>query len=211
MLSIPPFIVTIMTLVKYSRSLISRSELFCGREYLVAPTFETSVQRVFRGFLQFFKLSYNTFQLFPGWIKKKRVFKNWIHICFSPFSLYLKINMDKTSQKVTEDKDPKRFDAGYKGRENFMKKNEADYFNWCKKKLAEMLPIQEMKLPALPTPPPEDQMILMSMALVYLLSLPLALVYFLHITLLSLKNSSVKKRSTTKMTSYALEKYTINE
>ena len=74
--------------------------------------------------------------------------------------------MDKTSQKITEDKDPKRFDAGYKGRENFMKKNEADYFNWCKKKVAEMLPIQEMKLPALPTLPPEDQMILMSMALV---------------------------------------------
>ena len=58
-----------------------------------------------------------------------------------------------------------------------------------------MLPIQEMKLPALPTPPPEDQMILMSMALVYLLSLPLVLVYFLHITLSSLKNSSMKKRT----------------
>ena len=30
--------------------------------------------------------------------------------------------MDKTSQKVTEDKDPKRVDAGRKGRENFLKK-----------------------------------------------------------------------------------------
>ena len=51
-------------------------------------------------------------------------------------------------------------------------------------KLPALLPIQAMKLPALPTiqamklpalpatPPPQDQMILMSMALVYLLSLP---------------------------------------
>ena len=30
--------------------------------------------------------------------------------------------MDKTSQKVTKDKDPKRVDAGRKGRKNFMKK-----------------------------------------------------------------------------------------
>ena len=29
--------------------------------------------------------------------------------------------MDKTSQKVTKDKDPKRVDAGRKGREHFMK------------------------------------------------------------------------------------------
>ena len=30
--------------------------------------------------------------------------------------------MEKTSQKVTKDKDPKRIDGGRKGRENFMKK-----------------------------------------------------------------------------------------
>ena len=77
--------------------------------------------------------------------------------------------MDKTSQKVTKDKDPKRVDAGRKSRENFMKKNEEKYFRRCKKKVAEILPIQAMKLPALlpallaiqaiklpalPTPPP---------------------------------------------------------
>ena len=66
------------------------------------------------------------------------------------------------------------------------------------KKVAEILPIQAMKLPALltmqamklqasPTLPPQDQTILMSMALVYLLSLPWLLVYFLHIRLSSLK------------------------
>ena len=87
------------------------------------------------------------------------------------------------------------------------------------KKVAEILPIQAMKLPpptplppflppALITPPPQDQMILMSMALVYLQSLPSVFVYFLHITLFSLKikNSSMKKGSNTKKTSYALEK-----
>ena len=56
-------------------------------------------------------------------------------------------------------------------------------------KLPALLPIQAMKLPALltkqamklralPTPPPQDQMILMSMVLVHLLSLPLVFVYF---------------------------------
>ena len=44
-----------------------------------------------------------------------------------------KINMDKTSQKVTNDKDPKRVDAGRKGRENVMKKNEGEHFKRCKK------------------------------------------------------------------------------
>ena len=43
---------------------------------------------------------------------------------------------------------------------------------------------------------PQDLVILMSIALAYLLSLPLTLVYFLHITLLRLeiKNSSMKNR-----------------
>ena len=42
--------------------------------------------------------------------------------------------MDKTSQKVTNDKDPKRVDAGHKGRENVMKKNEGEHFKRCKKR-----------------------------------------------------------------------------
>ena len=45
-------------------------------------------------------------------------------------------------------------------------------------KLQTQLTMQAMKLPAPPTPPPQDQMILMSMALVYLLSFPLVFVYF---------------------------------
>ena len=74
---------------------------------------------------------------------------------------------DKTSQKVTIDKDPKCVDAGQKGRENFMKKVKENILNDAKK-VAEILPIQAMKLPtllpallsiqaiklpALPTPP----------------------------------------------------------
>ena len=74
-------------------------------------------------------------------------------------------------------------------------------------KVPALLTIQAMKLTTLPTPlpplppaltppPPQDQMILMSMALVCLLSLPLVLVYFLHIALFSLKikNKSMKNR-----------------
>ena len=60
-------------------------------------------------------------------------------------------------------------------------------------KLPALLTMQAMKLPASPTLPPQDQMILMSMVLVYLLSLSLVLVYFLHITLLRLKNKPMKK------------------
>ena len=67
-----------------------------------------------------------------------------------------------------------------------------------------MLPMQAMKLSAAPTPPtplppapttPQDQMILMSMPLVYLPSLPWTFVYFLHITLFNLK---IKKQANEK-------------
>ena len=111
--SIPPFIVTITTLVEYRCSFISRPDLFCDGKYIFAPTFETSVQRFFKGFLWFFKLPYDTFYPFPGWIKN-RMFKNGI---YNVFALYLKINMEKTSQKVT--KDPKRVETARKGRENY--------------------------------------------------------------------------------------------
>ena len=37
--------------------------------------------------------------------------------------------MDKTSQKVTKDKDPKRADAGRKGRESFIKKMKENILN----------------------------------------------------------------------------------
>ena len=54
-------------------------------------------------------------------------------------------------------------------------------------KLPALLTMQAMKLQALPTPRPQDQMILMFMALAYLLSLLLVFVYFLQITLFNLK------------------------
>ena len=64
------------------------------------------------------------------------------------------------------------------------------------KKVAEILAMQAMKQPALPTPAPLDLVIFISMGLVYLLSLPLALVYFLYIALprLQLKNKLMKNR-----------------
>ena len=89
--------------------------------------------------------------------------------------------MDKTSQKVT--KDPERVEAARKGRENYMNKLKERILNDAKK-VAEILAMQAMKLPALPTlpphlppalptpPPPQYPVILISMALVYLLSLP---------------------------------------
>ena len=41
--------------------------------------------------------------------------------------------MDKKSQKVRKDKDPKRADAGRKGRDNFMKKMKENILNDAKK------------------------------------------------------------------------------
>ena len=58
--------------------------------------------------------------------------------------------MDKTSEKVT--KDPKRVAAGCKGREKYMNDLKKSILNDAKKKkVAEMLRIQAMKLPALLT------------------------------------------------------------
>ena len=94
--------------------------------------------------------------------------------------------MDKTSEKVTKDKDPKRVETARKGREKYMNKFKESILDDVKK-VAEILPMQAMKLPALLTmqamklpasSAPQDQMILMSMVLVYLLSLPLVFVYF---------------------------------
>ena len=81
-LSISPFIVAISTLLEYKRSFVSRLDLFCSRKNIVAPTLETSVQRVFEGFLWFFKLSYKTFYLLPSRIKH-RMFKNWNQFSFN--------------------------------------------------------------------------------------------------------------------------------
>ena len=61
------------------------------------------------------------------------MFKNRIHACFNPLPLYLKTSMDKTSQKITKDKDPNRVDAGRKGRENFIKKMKENNLNDAKK------------------------------------------------------------------------------
>ena len=64
-LSISPFIVAISTLVEYRGSFVSRPDLFFNRKNVVAPTFETSVQRVFNGFLWFLKMSYKIFHRLP--------------------------------------------------------------------------------------------------------------------------------------------------
>ena len=74
-----------------------------------------------------------------------------------------------------------------------MQKKVAEILTIQTMKLPALLPIQTMKLPALLTiqamklPMLQDQMILIFMELVYLLSLRLAFVYFLHTTLSSLK------------------------
>ena len=42
--------------------------------------------------------------------------------------------MDKTSEKVTKDKDPKRVNAGRRGRKNLMKKMKENILNDAKKR-----------------------------------------------------------------------------
>ena len=67
------------------------------------------------------------------------MFKNGIHVCFNSFSLYSKIKMNKTSQKVTKDKDPKLVEEGRNGRENFMKKMKEDILIDAKKGSADAI------------------------------------------------------------------------
>ena len=59
--------------------------------------------------------------------------------------------MEKTSQKIT--KDPKRVEAARKCRENYMNKLKESILN-DERKVAEILAMQAMKLPALQTLPP---------------------------------------------------------
>ena len=102
--------------------------------------------------------------------------------------------MDKTSEKVT--KDPKRQEQGKKSHETYMKR--------LKEKILEdnqlptpsptdrqiglrLLRLLLHLLPLLPLPIPQDQIYygrytMASMALVYVLPLPLVFVYFLHNT-----------------------------
>ena len=75
--------------------------------------------------------------------------------------------MEKTSQKITKDKDSKCADAGCKDMENLTKKMKENILNDAKKggrdttiqtiKLPALLTNQAMKLQALPTPPPQDK------------------------------------------------------
>ena len=94
--------------------------------------------------------------------------------------------MDKTPEKVTKDKDPRRVEAACKGREKYMNKLKESILNDVKKGSGDttnasngttaLLTIQVMKLPVSPTPPPQDQMILMFIALACSQSLPLVFV-----------------------------------
>ena len=105
--------------------------------------------------------------------------------------------MDKTSEKVT--KNPKRQERGKKLHEIYMKRVEEKILkiaNWLPLPLRIGLCLLRLLLRVilclLPLPILQYRMILMSITLVYLLSLPLVFVYFLHITLFSLK---IKKLS----------------
>ena len=137
--------------------------------------------------------------------------------------------MEKTSQKVT--KDPTRVEAARKDRKKYMNKLKGSILNDAKK-VTEIITMQAMKLPALPTPrppllpallalpppllqalPTPSPVILISMALAYLLSLPLAFAYFLHVTFLRLqiKNKSMKIKMNQQNDVICFRKYTINE
>ena len=54
-----------------------------------------------------------------------------------------------------------------------------------------LITMQAMKIPASPTTSPQDQMILMSMVLVYFLSLPLVFVYFFAYNTFHSKNKRI--------------------
>ena len=117
----------------------------------------------------------------------------------------LKIDIDKTSEKVI--KDPKRQERGKKSYEKYMKRLKEEILEdnqlptlspadglCLPPPLLHLLPLLlQVILHLVPPPPPQDRMMLIFMVLVYLLPLPLVFVYFLHITLTSLKTPSTMK------------------
>ena len=124
--------------------------------------------------------------------------------------------MEKTSGKVT--KDAKRVEAERKGREKYMNKLEESILNDAKKggdttnASNETTNASNETTSATNTATrPND---ITPMALVYLRSLPLVYVYFLHITLFNpkIKNKSMKKRINHQNDVICFRKiYTVNE
>ena len=121
------------------------------------------------------------------------IFKLIAHLFQFFFSLYLKINIGKTSEKVT--KGPKRVEAARKGREKYMNKLKESILNYAKKGSRDTTNTSnETTSPTTnasneTTSPTTDAITIRSnvelifIALVHLLSLPLAFAYFLHIKL----------------------------
>ena len=105
---------------------------FAREKTLLLPHLKQVYNEFSRVFLWFFKLSYKTFHVLSSRIKN-RVFKNWV--CFLLiFSVLLKINMGKTPEKVTKDKDPKLVEVARKGREKYMNKLKESILNDVKKR-----------------------------------------------------------------------------
>ena len=83
-----------------------------------------------------FRISYYCFRDRSIWDKQRGcllIYDNVAaHFC-RPFPFLIKINMGKTWQKVTKDKDPNRLDAGRKGRENVMEMMKENILNDAEK------------------------------------------------------------------------------
>ena len=92
---------TITTLTEYRCSLISRHDLFCNRKYIVATTFETSVQRVFNASCDFLsclikRFSFSLAELKTGCSKIGSIF-------LSIFSVLLKIKHGHAEMNIPVD------------------------------------------------------------------------------------------------------------
>ena len=127
------------------------------------------------------------------------------------FFLYLEIKMDKTSPKITQDKGPKRVDAGRKGRENFMKKIKENILNDAKKGSGDTNnSSNETTNVTNTTTTKSNDTYVYGIGIVAILAL--VPVYFLHTTLsLKIKNKPMKNRINHQNKVICIRFYIINE
>ena len=119
--------------------------------------------------------------------------------------------MDKISHKITQDKDPKRVDAGRKGKENFMKKMKENILNDAKKGSGDTKnSSNETTSVTNTTTTRSNDTYVYDIGIVAILAL--VPVYFLHTTLsLKIKNKPMKNRINHQNNVICIRFYIINE
>ena len=119
----------VTTLVEYRRSLFGRPDLFCNKKTLLLLHLKQVYKEFSRASCDFSSCLMKRFifslaESKTGCSKIGSMFVSIFLLCTFEIN-----KMDKTSKKVTKDKDPKHAETGRRSRENFMKKMKENILN----------------------------------------------------------------------------------